>query len=60
MIYFVFYVYRPNQVKNAKGIAGVLTDFRERTCSRKEILQYTGKTEERGILLGEGVFIVFV
>ena len=37
VILFVFYVYRHLTSKNAKGITGGLTDFRERTCSRKEI-----------------------
>ena len=60
MISFVFYVYRPLTSKNAKGITGGLTDFRERTCSRKEIRQYTGKPEERGLYLSEGVLLVFV
>ena len=60
MILFVFYVYRPLTSKNAKGITGGLAGFRERTCSRKEIRQYTGKPEERGLYLAEGVLLVFV
>ena len=59
MIFFVFYVYRPQTSKNAKGITDVLAGFRERTCSRKEKRQYTGKPEERGLYLSEGVFIGF-
>ena len=58
--FFVFYVYRPLTSKNAKGINGGFAYFRERTCSRKEIRQYTGKPEERGLYLSEGVLLVFV
>ena len=60
MILFVFYVYRHLTSKNAKGITGGLADFRKRTCSRKEIRQYTGKPEERGLYLSDGVLLVFV
>ena len=59
MISFVFYVYRPLTSKNAKGITGGLAGFQERTCSRKEICQYTGKPEERGLYLPKRVFCGF-
>ena len=59
MILFVFYVYRPLTSKNAIGITGGLAYFRKRTCSRKEIRQYIGKHEERGLLLVRWVFFMF-
>ena len=41
-----FFCLSPSDKLNAKGITGGLADFRKRTCSRKEIRQYTGKPEE--------------
>ena len=59
MFSFVLYVYRHLTSKNAKGITGGLAYFRKRTCSRKEIRQYIGKHEERGLYLSDGCFVGF-
>ena len=59
LVDFVLYVYRHLTSKNAKGITGGLAYFRKRTCSRKEIRQYIGKPEERGLLLVRWGFVGF-